>query len=89
MDKTDYLLAFCFLLMVFNVVLYLQRYIRKKERRDIFSFLFYVYICVCLIITYFTSFSVMLNLFIMGLTALFIVLIPWVFIRMRIKNTGT
>ena len=85
MDKGDYLLAFCFLLMVFNVALSLRRYTRKRERRDIFSFLFNVYLCVCLIIIYFTSFSVILNLFIMGLTALFIVLIPWVFIRMRIK----
>ena len=85
MDIGDYLLAFCFLLVVFNVVLYLQRYKRKRNRSDIFSFLFYTFICACLIIHYFTSFGVMLNLLIMGLAALLIMLIPWVFIRVRLK----
>ena len=86
MDKVDYVLAFCFLLVAFSAVLELRRFIRKRERHDIFLFLLSVYICVCLIVSYFTSFSVIVNLSIMGFAALIIVLVPWVFIRIRIKQ---
>ena len=85
MIKAEYLLALCLLVIVYNAVTELRRFIRNKERGDAFQFLTSVYICVCIIISIFTSFSVKMNLYIMGLAALFIVLIPWVFIRMRIK----
>lgn len=86
MDKVDYVLVFCFLLVAFSAVLELRRFIRKRERHDIFLFLLSVHICVCLIISYFTSFSVIVNLSIMGFAALIIVLVPWIFIRIRIKQ---
>ncbi len=84
MVKAEYLLALCLLVFVLNAVRDLRRFIRNKERCDAFQFLTSVYICVCIIISLFTSFSIKMNLYIMGLAALFIVLIPWIIIHKRI-----
>ncbi len=74
------------IIVLFDAVSDLRRFIRNRKRRAYFSILFSVYsvyLCVCLIVSYFNSFSVNINLSILGLGALLIVLIPWVIIRMR------
>ena len=89
MDKEVYYLAFWILIIVlFDAMSELRRFIRNRKRRAYLSILlsvYSVYLCVCLIVSYLNSFSVNMNLSILGLGALLIILIPWVFIRLRVK----